>query len=107
MSLLIESISRMGLSMTRPRLTQYAWIGTWKDFDHGLLFDRFCEMEKEARRRGTCPPIMMPELRERQDVLSYYGDHKAVFGYDQCVSIVMTMEIDSNGDVSLCRDYHD
>jgi len=50
---------------------------------------------------------MMPELRERQDVLSYYDDHKAVFGYDQCVSIFMTMEIDSNGDVSLCRDYHD
>jgi radical SAM protein with 4Fe4S-binding SPASM domain len=87
--------------------THYGWIGTWKDFDHGLLFDRFREMEEEAHRRGTCPPIMMPELRQRADVLRYYDDHKAQFGYDQCVSIFMTMEIDSNGDVSLCRDYHD
>lgn len=87
--------------------THYGWIGTWKDFDHGLLFDRFCEMEEEARRRGTCPPIMMPELREREQVVRYYSDHKATFEYKQCVSIFMTIEIDSNGDVSLCRDYHD
>jgi radical SAM protein with 4Fe4S-binding SPASM domain len=87
--------------------THYGWIGTWKDFDHGKLFDRFCEMEEEAQRRGSCPPIMMPELREREQVVRYYDDHKEVFGFNQCVSIFMTIEIDSNGDISLCRDYHD
>ena len=87
--------------------THNGWIGTWKDFDHGLLFDRFCEMEAESLKRGTCPPMLMPEIRKRDDVIKYYDDHKATFGYDQCVSIFMTIEIDSNGDVSLCRDYHD
>jgi len=87
--------------------THYGWIGTWKDFDHGLLFDRFVEMENESRRRGSCPPIMMPELRQREEVIRYYSDHKDSFGFNQCVSIFMTIEIDSNGDVSLCRDYHD
>ena len=26
--------------------THYGWIGNWKDFDHGVIFDRFEEMEK-------------------------------------------------------------
>ncbi len=87
--------------------THLGWIGTWHDFDHGLLFDRFCEMEAEAVKRGTCPPVMMPELRERDQMVRYYANHKETFGYDQCVSIYMTLELDSNGDVSPCRDYHD
>jgi radical SAM protein with 4Fe4S-binding SPASM domain len=87
--------------------THTGWIGSWKEFDHGLLFDRFCEMEAKAKARGSCPPILMPELREREQFVRYYEDHKEVFGYKQCVSIFMTIEIDSNGDVSLCRDYHD
>ena len=37
----------------------------------------------------------------------YYKDHTETFGYNQCVSIYTTLEIDSNGDVSLCRNYHD
>jgi radical SAM protein with 4Fe4S-binding SPASM domain len=50
---------------------------------------------------------MMPKLRNRDEVQTYYKDHKETFGYNQCVSIFMTLEIDSNGNVSLCRDYHD
>ena len=37
----------------------------------------------------------------------YYKDHTETFGYNQCVSIYTTLEIDINGDVSLCRNYHD
>jgi radical SAM protein with 4Fe4S-binding SPASM domain len=40
-------------------------------------------------------------------VQQYYQDHAATFGYNQCFNIYSTMEIDSNGDVSLCRDYRD
>ena len=41
----------------------------------------------------------------REDINTYYKDHTETFGYNQCVSIYMTLEINSNGDVSLCRDY--
>jgi len=51
--------------------------------------------------------MMMPNLKNREQIQRYYTDHSATFGYDQCVSIYMTLEIDSNGDVGLCRDYHD
>ena len=80
---------------------------TWKDFDHGAIFDRFGEMEKLSKAQRRCPPIMMPRLNTRDEIQSYYTNHSDTFDYNQCVSIYMTMEIDSNGDVSLCRDYHD
>ena len=87
--------------------THYGWIGTWKDFDHGAIFDRFEEMEKLSETQQRCPPLMMPHLNTREEIQTYYADHNETFNYNQCVSIYMTMEIDSNGDVSLCRDYHD
>ena len=87
--------------------THFGWIGTWKDFDHGVILDKFEEMENISRTQGRCPPMMMPKLNTRDDINRYYTDHSDAFGYNQCVSIFMTLEIDSNGDVSLCRDYHD
>jgi len=87
--------------------THFGWIGTWKDFDHGVILDKFEEMENISRTQGRCPPMMMPKLNTRDDINRYYTDHGDSFGYNQCVSIFMTLEIDSNGDVSLCRDYHD
>ncbi len=87
--------------------TQHGWIGTWKDFDHGVILDKFEQMERLSRQSRRCPPMMMPNLRTADDIRRYYTDHTATFGYDQCISIHMTLEIDSNGDVGLCRDYHD
>jgi radical SAM protein with 4Fe4S-binding SPASM domain len=87
--------------------THEGWIGTWKDFDHEAVYDRFERMMEVFNTTGHCPPIMIPDLTTREDIERYYKDHRATFGYEQCVSIYMTMEINSNGDVSLCRDYHD
>ncbi len=87
--------------------THFGWIGPWKDFDHGVILEKFEEMENISKTQGRCPPIMMPKLKTRDDINRYYTDHSDTFGYNQCVSIFMTLEIDSNGDVSLCRDYHD
>jgi len=87
--------------------THYGWIGTWKDFDHGVILEKFEEMNKISKAQRRCPPIMMPNLNTREEINQYYTDHSATFGYNQCISIHMTLEIDSNGDVSLCRDYHD
>lgn len=90
----------------KPR-THYGWIGDWNQFDHRVIMDKFEEVESIWRRDRKCFPMMMPKLHSRNDVQTYYADHKTTFGYNQCVSIYMTLEIDSNGNVSLCRDYHD
>ena len=91
--------------------THLGWVGDWKDFDHHLILDQFDQMYSllQNRTNGYKPtmPLMYPHLDTQEDIKRYYEDHRAVFGYNQCVSIYMTMEIDSNGDVSLCRDYHD
>ena len=87
--------------------THYGWIGDWNDFDHGIILDKYQEMIDLSRKGGKCPPMMMPELYTKEEINTYYKDHSETFGYNQCVSIYMTLEIDSNGDVSLCRDYHD
>jgi radical SAM protein with 4Fe4S-binding SPASM domain len=49
----------------------------------------------------------MPPLTEPADLESYYTDHEQRFGFDRCVSIFSAVEINSNGDMSPCRDYHD
>jgi radical SAM protein with 4Fe4S-binding SPASM domain len=49
---------------------------------------------------------ILPNLRD-DEFPRYYREHGATFGYDQCISIFSTMEINNNGDVSLCRDYND
>ena len=77
--------------------THYGWIGTWKDFDHGVILDKFEEMEKFSKETDRCPPMMMPRLNTPEEIQRYYTDHAESFGYNQCVSIYMTMEIDSNG----------
>lgn len=89
-----------------PR-THWGWVGNWKDFDHNLIFEQFEKMWQLADQQRKCPALMYPPLKNRQEIQEYYQDHTATFGYTQCVSPYMTMEVDSNGDVSLCRDYHD
>ncbi len=101
-----------------PR-THLGWMGEWKDFDHYLIFEKLEEMNALFRQRiggngngngnghRACIPFLYPGLQSREEIERYYVDHREVFGYSQCISIYMTMEIDSNGDVSLCRDYHD
>lgn len=87
--------------------THWGWVGSWKNFDHGIIFDKFDQMRRMSNEIRRCPPLMYPRLKSREQVKEYYENHNATFGYNQCVSIYMTMEVDSNGDVSLCRDYHD
>lgn len=87
--------------------THLGWVGDWKNFDQSQILPKMDELRERSRELGKCPPIMMPKIDTVPDIQRYYTDHKATFGYDQCVSIYMTMELDSDGSVSLCRDYHD
>lgn len=95
--------------------THLGWIGTWRDFDHTHVYEKFNQIydimkqstNGHSNGHKPCLPLMYPFLNSQDEINRYYEDHHEVFGYNQCVSIYMTMEIDSNGDVSLCRDYHD
>jgi len=87
--------------------THLGWIGDWNRFDHRVIMDKFDEIEELWQKERKCLPILFPKLRKREHVQIYYANHEETFGYNQCISIYMTLEVNSNGDVSLCRDYHD
>ena len=87
-------------------LTPRGWLGSWRPDDVDALAGELRRLE-EASRRGGPPVILLPALRGPDALRAYYADHSARFGYDECVSIFHAMELDSNGDVSPCRDYHD
>jgi radical SAM protein with 4Fe4S-binding SPASM domain len=86
--------------------THLGWIGDWKDFDHGHCAAVIAKLRARAGKNGLSPVAFLPNLPD-EDFPLYYRDHTEKFGYDQCISIFSTMEINNNGDVSLCRDYND
>ena len=83
------------------------WIGQWKTDDHAALAGQVETLLARSRRPGAVPVTFIPFLRGEDALTAYYTDHRQRFGYDQCVSIFQVTEINSNGDVSPCRDYHD
>ena len=83
------------------------WIGDWKLTDHQEL-DRQIRSLRAKSRSWSAPPVsLIPPVEGIENLKAYYSDHCATFGYDQCVSIHQVVEVNSNGDVSPCRDYHD
>jgi radical SAM protein with 4Fe4S-binding SPASM domain len=94
---------RFGFAPVRHR----GWIGGWKPDDPAVLHRQIEAVRRRARRPGSPPVIVMPRLRSEEDLGAYYTDHARDFGYRRCLSIYQAVEINSNGDVSPCRDYHD
>ena len=94
---------RFGESAKLP----YGWVGDWSKFDYAELSGQLKDLQKRASGFNSCPVYIMPNLTDEADLRKYYTDHSATFGFNQCVSIFQCPEIDSNGDVSPCRDYHD
>jgi radical SAM protein with 4Fe4S-binding SPASM domain len=85
----------------------WGWLGDWKPADYREL-DRQLNLLLEHSRPWSAPPVVLiPSILGEDNLRRYYTDHKERFGYDQCVSIFQVVEIDSNGDLSPCRDYHD
>ena len=85
----------------------YGWIGSWRPPDIGVLSDQLKKLSKLSRSLSGPAIIIVPPILEARDLESYYTDHDCTFGYDRCVSIYSAVEINSNGDMSPCRDYHD
>ena len=83
------------------------WIGSWTPGDYGLLDRQLRSLVGRSRRRGAPPVTVLPPILGESDLRAYYTDHASRFGFDQCISIYQAVEVNSNGDVSPCRDYHD
>lgn len=83
------------------------WIADWKPDDYEAL-DAQLETLKALSFSPGCPPVaFIPDIRGAENLRRYYTDHTDRFGFDRCVSIYQAVEVDSNGNVSPCRDYHD
>ena len=93
---------RFGTAPQTPR----GWAGSWRPEDPAALARELSRLAEAARRGGT-PVILLPDFRREDQLRAYYADHRQRFGYDECHAVFQTMEINSNGDVSPCRDYHD
>ena len=83
------------------------WIGGWKPEDYAIIDAQMREIRRRSARRGTPPAVFIPNITGEADLREYYTNHANRFGFDQCISIHQVVEIDSNGDMSPCRDYHD
>ncbi len=83
------------------------WIGDWTVRDAALLDRELAAVRRRARPLGMTPVTVIPDIRGAHNLNTYYGDHSATFGYERCISIFHAVELDANGDMSPCRDYHD
>lgn len=81
--------------------------GEWNQFDINVLSQQVKELERRASLPGGRAVYIQPRLLEPSQLQKYYTDHNETFGYDQCISIYQCPELDSNGNLSPCRDYHD
>jgi radical SAM protein with 4Fe4S-binding SPASM domain len=89
-----------------PRLPA-GWLGGWRPDDYREL-DRQLQGLARLSRAWKAPPVtLIPQLAGEDNLRTYYTDHRARFGFEQCISIFQAVEVDSNGDLSPCRDYHD
>jgi radical SAM protein with 4Fe4S-binding SPASM domain len=94
---------RFGFLPVRPR----GWVGGWRPDDYREL-NRQLQGLLERSRHWKAPPVnLIPNILGEENLRTYYTDHRARFGYEQCLSIYQAVEVNSNGDLSPCRDYHD
>lgn len=83
------------------------WIGGWKPHDYQALDSELTRLKQAPRTLAAPPVILIPNLSGPETLQRYYTDHSETFGFTQCISIYHAAEVDSNGDVATCRDYHD
>jgi radical SAM protein with 4Fe4S-binding SPASM domain len=94
---------RFGMTPSKHR----GWIGTWRPEDLESLDRQIRRLLSRSARESSPPITLIPSIRGAGNLRRYYTDHGERFGFEQCVSIHQTLEINCNGDVSPCRDYHD
>ncbi len=85
----------------------WGWLGDWRPDDYHELNRQLKGLQERSQPWSAPPVVMIPSILGEENLRTYYTKHQERFGYDQCVSIFQVVEIDSNGDLSPCRDYHD
>jgi radical SAM protein with 4Fe4S-binding SPASM domain len=83
------------------------WIGGWRPDDFGALSKQLQAVCKRAIKTKGPGAVIIPHVTSERDLERYYTDHSATFGFNKCTAIHRAVELNANGDVSLCRDYHD
>jgi radical SAM protein with 4Fe4S-binding SPASM domain len=89
-----------------PKL-HWGWVGDWTIKDHETLDKQLAEVQRRSKGFNAPAVNIIPNVTGLNNLQRYYTDHSATFGYDRCISIYQAVELDSNGDMSPCRDYHD
>ena len=85
----------------------WGWVGDWKPGDYQELNRQLQEVLQRSRSWAAPPVTVIPPVFGETNLRTYYTDHRARFGFNRCHSIYQMVEINSNGDLSPCRDYHD
>jgi len=98
-----DFLRRFGFAPTLHR----GWIADWKPDDYAALNAQIDGLKALSRPHGRPPVVFIPNIAGTDNLRSYYTDHSERFGFDRCVSIYQAVEVDSNGNLSPCRDYHD
>ena len=83
------------------------WIGNWKPDDYAALDRQIKILQTRSRPLNAPSVVMIPNISGEENLRTYYTEHSCSFGFDRCISIHHAAEVDSNGDISPCRDYHD
>jgi len=89
-----------------PKL-HWGWLGNWQPEDYETLNSQLQGLLSRSRHWSATPVTIVPPITGAENLRTYYTDHSARFGFNQCVSIYQSVEVDSNGDMTPCRDYRD
>lgn len=90
---------------TAPSLHR-GWLGNWKPSDYNFLSGQLSKLRQLGKQQGPAVTII-PDITSPLLLKEYYTNHSNNFGYNECISIYQAAELDSNGNMSPCRDYHD
>jgi radical SAM protein with 4Fe4S-binding SPASM domain len=83
------------------------WLGNWQPDNYKALNSQLQGLLSRSRPLSATPVTIIPPITGTENLHTYYVDHAACFGFEQCISIYQTVEVDSNGDMTPCRDYRD
>ena len=89
-----------------PKLHK-GWVGTWRPDEYEMLVNQIRELKTRSGSFSSPAVTFIPNIASHGDIQRYYTDHQETFGFNECISIFQAVELDSNGDMSPCRDYHD
>ena len=83
------------------------WLGHWQPDDYRALNDQIQGLYSRSKSWHATPVTIIPPIIGTDNLNTYYTDHAACFGFNQCISIYQSVEVDSNGDITPCRDFRD